>query len=92
MPATPRLPRLLRALALGSALAGVGVWLATGAHAGWTQTSVVTMQRDEITGIDFPVRRSALIAGVEVPVTGVVLATLLLGASFLRRGRPAESR
>ena len=43
---------ILRALATSVAVGGIGIWLATGAHRGWTRTSEVEMRRDEITGID----------------------------------------
>lgn len=88
-PRFPRLPRLLSFLALAFALAGAGVWVATGAHVGWTQTSVVTMQRDEITGIDYPVRRAAFVAGVEVPAAGAGVAAMLAAAAWFAR-RPSH--
>jgi hypothetical protein len=54
---------------------------------GWTQTSIVTIQRDEITGIDFPIRRRAFIAGVEVPVLATATALLVAGLSVLAQRR-----
>ncbi|MBI5690138.1 MAG: hypothetical protein HZC55_08555 [Verrucomicrobia bacterium] len=90
MSTTSKLPRLLRGAALVVGLAASGGWLATGAHLGWTQTSVVQLQRDEITGIDFPVRRAAFVAGVEVLAAGLLLAGGLgATALFLDRRRPA---
>ena len=48
------------------------------------------MHRDEITEIEYPVRRDALIAGVEFPVAGVLAATALFGLScFFRRKEQA---
>jgi hypothetical protein len=69
-------------------LTGVGIWAANGARLGWTQTSVVEVQRDEITGIDFPVRHDAFIPGVEVPLIGTAAALVLAGLSVL----PQRSR
>jgi hypothetical protein len=68
-------------------MATFGTWVFTGAHVGWTQTSKTSIQRDEITGIDFPVRRAAFVAGVEVLVTGTAAAGVLIamGAFTQRR-------
>ena len=80
---------VLRTLAAVLAVGGVGVWLATGAHRGWTRTSEVEMRRDEITGIDYPVRREKFTAGVEIPLVALGgAAVLAVGAAVLRtRGR-----
>ena len=85
--------RALRVSALVITLAGLGLWGASGAHVGWTQTSVVTLHRDEITGIDFPVRRRAFIAGVEVPVLATAAALLVAGLSVFaqRRSIPVKA-
>lgn len=85
MKSTQRLSRVLRGLAVTVLVAGLATWFATGTHVGWTQTSAVQMQRDEITGIDYPVRRDAFIAGVEVPVLAAVAAAALAGLSLLPR-------
>ena len=74
----------LRGVALALLVGGLGLWLATGAHLGFTQTSVVTMKRDEITGIDYPERRPGFVAGIEFPLgtagAAIVLALLSLAA------------
>lgn len=80
-----RLRPLLRWTALAVFAAGLAAWLATGAHRGWTQTSVTELKRDDITGIDYPVRTPAFVAGVEVPALGTLLAAGLLAASLLVR-------
>lgn len=85
MKTSSRLSRRLRAAAIVLFLAGVGGWAAAGARVGWTQTSAVTLQRDEITGIDYPVRRAAFLPGVEVPLAATALAALLTGLSLVRR-------
>lgn len=81
---------VLRVLAVALAVGGVGVWLATGAHRGWTRTSEVEMRRDEITGIDYPARREKFTAGIEIPVAALVgAAALSVIARVLRpRERP----
>lgn len=43
------------------------------------------MRRDEITGIDYPVRSDKFTAGVEIPLTALGGAALLaVGAALLR--------
>lgn len=89
MKSTTRLQRGLRFTAVLIFAATAITWLATGAHRGWSRTSTVTMQRDEITGIDYPVEQANFVAGVEVLAAGVGLAVLLGGASLLVRARAA---
>ena len=54
------------------------------------------MRRDEITGIDFPVRRDKFTAGVEIPLAGLGGAALLTVAAAVLRPRarsgPASTR
>lgn len=78
---------LLRGSAAAVLALALGTWLATGAHRGWTRTSIVETRRDDITGIDYPVRRAAFVAGVEIPLLGTLAAAALAGASFVRRHR-----
>jgi hypothetical protein len=42
----------MRLLALALLFGGVGFWLATGAHRGWTKTSVAAKTVDDVTGIE----------------------------------------
>ena len=88
-----RLTTSLRITAASAALAVLILWIGTGAHRGWTQTSTVTIQRDEITGIDFPVRHDAFVAGIEILAAGFGFAALLAGASLFthRRNRAARA-
>ncbi|HSH15347.1 MAG TPA: hypothetical protein VLD18_04885 [Verrucomicrobiae bacterium] len=72
--------RILVLLALVVAVGGLSVWFATGAHRGWSQTSVQTMQLDEITGIETPVYEDRFVAGVDF------LGAALLGAGALAAG------
>ncbi len=72
-----KIVRALLVLALLIALGGAATWLATGAHRGWSQTSVQTMQLDEITGIEAPVYENRFVAGVDF------LGATLLGAGAL---------
>jgi hypothetical protein len=81
------LVRALRVSALVVLLAGLAVWARSGARFGWTQTSVVTLHHDEITGIEFPVRRDAFVAGIEVPLLATVAAIGAAGLSLLAQRR-----
>lgn len=69
------------------ALATIALWLGSGAHPGWTQTSVVELRLDEITGIEYPVRHDTFIAGVEVLGSGLGLALLSAALGFIIAGR-----
>lgn len=89
MKTTTRFTRGLRVTAVALFVAGFGLWAGAGAHVGWTQTSTVTIQRDEITGIDFPVRRDALVPGIEFPFAATLAAAALAGLSLINR--PARS-
>lgn len=92
---SPRLSRPVFALRLASAaalLAVLGLWLGTGAHLGWTQTSKVVTQHDEITGIDYPVREKTFVAGVEILGAGLALVAALAGASVLAARRQSAAR
>ena len=86
-PRPSRLAPALRLAAIAFLLATVGVWVATGAHRGWTQTSKVVVQHDEITGIDFPVREKTFVAGVEVLALGAGLSAALAIAARITRRR-----
>lgn len=86
-PTTSLLSFALRGAAITALVITLGTWIATGSHTGFTQTSIVQMQHDEITGIDFPVHQDAFIAGVELLAVGVAGAIALAGLSFLPRVR-----
>jgi hypothetical protein len=77
------LRRILRLAAALVFVAAVTLWAATGAHRGWTKTQITEMQRDEITGIDYPVTRDGLVAGVDAVALGAGAAAALFAASFL---------
>lgn len=88
-----RLALALRVAAAAALLGVLGLWLATGAHRGWTRTSQVVMRHDEITGIDFPVREKTFVAGVEVLALGAAAAGAFAAASvFVRRRQTRAAR
>lgn len=77
-----------RTLQAFAALLAVGVtatWLLTGAHRGWTKTSVQKMTLDEITGIESPSYDKRFVAGVDFLGAGLLGAGVLGGVSFLFR-------
>lgn len=87
MKTKPFLVRALRWSAFIVLAAGLSLWARSGARLGWTQTSVVTMQHDEITGIDYPVRHNAFVAGIEVPLLAAALAAAAAGLSVVAQRR-----
>jgi hypothetical protein len=91
-PTTSLLSFGLRGAAITALVITLGTWGATGSHLGWTQTSIVQMQHDEITGIDFPIRRDAFVAGIEVLAIGLAAASAFAGLSFLPRLRRTAVR
>lgn len=92
MKTTSTLVRALRLSALVVLATGLAVWASSGARLGWTQTSVVTIQRDEITGIDFPVRRNAFVAGIEVPLLATLAAGVAAALSVVAQRRTTTQR
>ena len=84
---TNRLAAALRWTALAVVALGVGLWVAAGARLGWTQTSVVTLHTDEITGIDYPVRQPAFRPGIEVPLLATATAATLAGLGWVASRR-----
>lgn len=85
MPTTFRPKSRLRLAALAVLAAGLLIWVLDGARLGWTQTSTVQMQTDEITGIEYPVHRDEFVAGIEVPALAAGLAAVLVLAGAWRR-------
>ena len=61
----------------------LGLWLATGAHPGWTQTQITEMHRDEITGIEYPEHRDGFVAGLDVLGLGSSVALVLFGLAWV---------
>lgn len=87
MKSITRLTKALRVTATLALIATTATWLATGAQVGWTQTTLTTLQHDEITGIDYPVHRAGFVAGVEVLAIGTFAAAALAAASVFSQRR-----
>jgi len=77
--------KTLQAIAALVAVGAMSVWLATGAHRGWTKTSVQKMTLDEVTGIESPSYEKRFVAGVDFLGAGLVAAGALAGVSLFFR-------
>lgn len=87
-----RLTLALRIASVTALTAILALWLATGAHRGWTRTSRVVIQHDEITGIDFPTREKTFVAGVELLAAGIAFSAALAAAgAFTHRRRTVHA-
>lgn len=72
----------LQALAALVAGGAIAIWLATGAHRGWTKTSVPRMTWDEVTGIESPIYEKKFVVGVDLLGAALLGAVALAGLSF----------
>lgn len=79
--------RTLQAVAALLAVAAISTWLVTGAHRGWTKTSVQKMTLDEITGIESPSYEKKFVAGVDFLGAGLLAAGALAGISLFFRNQ-----
>ena len=78
--------RRLTILSASVALATLILWVATGAHRGFSKTSVAVEKTDEITGLVYREYERQLVVGVEVLGLGLGVSAVLFGASrFFRR-------
>ncbi len=67
------------------AVSAIATWLATGAHRGWSKTSVATMTVDEVTGIESPSYEKKFVAGVDFLGAALLAAAATAGISLLFR-------
>jgi hypothetical protein len=74
--------KILGITALVVTLATIGVWLGTGAHRGWTKTSVTVVEIEPVTGLENPVQKKQFVMGVELLAAGLVAAAALAGTSL----------
>lgn len=82
----------LRRAALALAVLTAITWLATGAHRGWTQTSVPVEKQDEVTGLTWREYQKRFRPGVDFLAAGLAGSGLLasLGWFLGRRGTAAR--
>jgi len=64
------------------------LWLARGAHRGWTQTSVPVKTLDEVTGLQGIDYRPRFVPGLDFLGAALLGAGLLAGASLLFQPKP----
>ena len=84
-----------RALQVLAALVAAGVlaiWIITGAHRGWTKTSLQTMTLDEVTGIESPTYKKGFVAGVDFLGAGVLAAGALAAVSLFFRNQNKDHK
>ena len=74
-------------------LAGVVVawWLVTGAHRGWTKTSVPKTTLDPVTGIEAIEYEQRFVPGLDFLAAGLLGAGLLAGASLIGKQRNSRT-
>jgi len=83
--------RFLKVSAILIAAGSLTLWLVTGAHRGWTKTSVAVEKTDEVTGLTYTEYEKRFVAGVEILAVGLAVASALgVGSCFLGR-RPGKS-
>ena len=83
--------KTLRIIALVLALAAAGTWLGTGAHRGWTKTSVPKKTVDEVTGLEAINYDRRFVPGLDFLGAALLGASLLASASFLFRNKPTAN-
>jgi hypothetical protein len=74
--------RILKAIALAIALGATATWLSTGAHRGWTKTSIERKSVDEVTGIEAITYEKGFVAGVDFLGAALLGAAVLAGVSI----------
>jgi uncharacterized membrane protein YphA (DoxX/SURF4 family) len=67
-------------------------WFSTGAHRGWTRTTVTETRTDEVTGLEYPHTQPGFVAGFEFPIAGIFGAVVLLGIGALGARRQRATR
>ena len=81
--------RSLRLFALALAALALTAWLLTGAHRGWTKTSVPVRTVDEVTGLEAISYERRLVPGMDLLAAAFAGAGVLWGLSLWVR--PAKS-
>lgn len=72
-------------------LSAVLFWAVTGAHRGWTKTSVPVKVLDEVTGLEGVDYQKRFVPGVDFLAGSALLAGLLAGGSLFFRKKTKES-
>ncbi len=77
--------KFLRSAALLVLLTGLGVWMVTGCHRGWSRTSSPRWQIDPVTEIRFSIDEKKFVAGVDFLGACLLAAGGLAAVSFFAR-------
>lgn len=79
--------KVLRLLALALAALALIVWLVTGAHAGWTKTSIEKRTLDEVTGLEAVSYEKGFVAGIDFLGAALLGSAVLAGVSWAFRSQ-----
>ncbi len=82
-------PLLIAAICID--LATLSLWLATGAHRGWTKTREIVMEIDPVTGQENNFQRDKFVMGVELLAAGLLGAGVLAGAALVLKSKPDKT-
>lgn len=74
--------RILRITALVIVVGAVAAWCGTGAHRGWTKTSIERKTVDEVTGLEAVTYEKGFVAGVDFLGAAFLGAAVLGGVSL----------
>ena len=80
--------RVLQLLALAAAIGAVAFWAGTGAHRGWTKTSVPIRTPDEVTGLEGITYEKRFVPGLDFLGCALLGAGILAGVALLFRNKP----
>ena len=83
--------RVLRVAALAVAILSLGLWVALGAHRGWTRTTDTRWEKDPVTELEGPVVVKKFVPGVDLLGASLTAAAVLLGVSFIIRSKTHEN-
>jgi hypothetical protein len=83
--------KVFRAAAVLLFLAALVSWLGTGAHWGWTKTSVPVQRTDEVTGITVDDYQKRFVPGIDFLGAAFLGSAILAGVSLLIRSRQPQA-
>jgi hypothetical protein len=83
--------QIFRIIALVVALLAISVWIVTGAHRGFTKTSIAKTTVDEVTGLDGVTYEKKFVAGVDFLGAALLGAAALAGISYFLKSKPKST-
>jgi len=84
--------KTLRILAIIVLLAAVGIWLAKGAHRGWTVNNIERRATDPVTGLTKSTWEKGFIPGWDCLTAAALTSAGLAGVSCLLRSKKLASK